>query len=370
MEAHVLQNPLAAFGVVLERHVVKVDGAVRRFGRKAVRPGLGSTVGDGGGLAEDLRHPLGAGHSAGQHHKDHGNHHEGHHDLGDIGEVGDELPGLQRSGVDHLPAEPHDGDDGSVDNQHHDGHIDDHLAKGPEGGVFQVVVPLRELLPLVVPPDEGLHHPDTRQIFLHHQIQRVGFLLERAEQGPGGHQKKGHHRQQKRQGYQEDVAEPIADADGKEEGGDQHHRGPDHQTHRHHQGHLQVVHVVGEPGHQGGGGKPLDVGKGEGLNVVVLRPAEVGPEAHAGHGGRHRRPQAEAQGGHRQNNHQRTLSQNVGLVAIGDSHIHNVAHHQGDQQFEHGLHGTASHARENPQGVGPGMGPELVSHVSESSLRF
>ena len=130
------------------------------------------------------------------------------------------------------------------------------------------------------------------------------------------------------------------------------------------------MHIVGQPGHQGGGGKPFDVGKGEGLDVVVLRPAEVGPEAHAGNRRRYRRSQAKQQGGHRQDNHKPPLSQNKGLVPIGDADVHNVAHHQGNQQLEHGLHGAARHARCNPQGIGPGMGPEFLGHTWASSLRF
>ena len=365
MEADILQNPLGALGAVFEIHMVEINGAVGGVGVF-----IGPLAGDGGDLAQHLRHPLGAGRGAGQHHEDHGNHHEGHHDLGDVGEVGDELSGLQGTGVDHLTAEPHDGDDGPVDNQHHQGHVDDHPAEGPEGGVFQIVVALRELLPLPVLPDEGLYHPDARQVLLDHQVQRVGLLLEGAEQGPCRRQQDDHHHRQQGQRRQENAAEPVADADGEEQGGHQHYRGPDHQAHGHHQGHLEVVHVVGQPGHQGGGGKALDVGKGEGLDVVELCPAEVRPEAHARHGGRHRRPQAEAQGGHRQGHHQPALAQNVGLVGICDAHVHDVAHHQGDQQLEDGLHGAARHTRQNPRGVGPGVGPELFRHVSDSSLRF
>lgn len=46
--------------------------------------------------------------------------------------------------------------------------------------------------------------------------------------------------------------------------------------------------VVGEPGDEGGGGKVLDVGKGEALYLPVLCVTDVGAEAHAGLGGQRR----------------------------------------------------------------------------------
>ena len=155
--------------------------------------------------------------------------------MRDIGEKGDELARFQRPGVDHLTAEPHNGDDGAVDNEHHNGHIHHHGAEGPQGGILQILVPPRELLSLVILPDKGFHHADARQVLLHHQVQRVGLFLEGAEHGPHPGQDDRHRRQQQRQGHQEHVTELIADADGQDQGADKHHRGPDQQPHPHHQ---------------------------------------------------------------------------------------------------------------------------------------
>ena len=74
--------------------------------------------------------------------------------MHDIGKIGHELTGLQRAGIHHLPAEPHNGDDGAVNDEHHDGHIDDHHAKGLLGNLFQALIALGKFLPFVVLTDE------------------------------------------------------------------------------------------------------------------------------------------------------------------------------------------------------------------------
>ena len=364
VDVHVPQDPLGGLGVVLEGDVVEIDAAVLYLGgdgsAAVIGVGDGPVVGDGGAFLQHLPDAAGTGHGPGHHHEDHGYHHQGNHDLGDVGEEGDELSGLQGPGKDHLAAEPHDGDDGAVDDQHHDGHIDDHHAEGPLGVVLQVQVALGELLPLVVLPDEGLHHPDAGQVLLDHQVQRVGPLLHGAEQGAGLGEDQRHGHRQQRQRHQKDIAELTADADGEKQGAHQHHRGPHQQPHTEHQRHLQVVDVVGQARHQRGGGKFLDIGKGVFLDVVILRRAETRAEAHARRGGAGGGSQAEGQGHHGHHHHQNALAQDVALVPGGDAHIHNVAHHQRDQQLKDRLRRTAPDAQGNPAGVRP----HIFRHVA------
>ena len=222
VEVHVLQDPLRAGEVILEGDVIEVDGAVFHLrGDHAallVRLALGLGVGDGGALAEHLHDPAGAGHGPAHHHEHHGHHHQRHHDLGDIGEVGQQLAGLQSPGIDHLAAEPHDGDDGAVDDEHHHGHIDDHHAEGLLGGILQIQVALGKLFPLMVLTDEGLDHPDTGQILLDHQVQGVGLFLQGAEKRTCLAQNQGHCYDQQRQRHQKDIAELVADGNGEKQG--------------------------------------------------------------------------------------------------------------------------------------------------------
>ena len=70
------------------------------------------------------------------------------------------------------------------------------------------------------------------------------------------------------------------------------------------------------------------------MNVVVLRRAQIGAEALARHGGKGRGAQAEGQRDQRHHHHEDALFQNIVLVPGGDAHIHDVAHHQRDQQLK------------------------------------
>ena len=367
VQIHIPQDPLGAGGIIFEGHMVKVDAAVMDGSGNGLAVLVllrdRRLIGDGGHFLQYFHDSSGAGHGPGHHHEHHGHHHQRDHDLGDIGEVGQELAGLQRALVDHVAAEPHDSDDGAVDDEHHHRHVDDHHAEGLLGCSTQVIVALGELLPLVVLLYEGLHHPDAGEVLLHHQVQRVGLFLEGAEQGAGLGQNEGHHHDQKGQRHQEDVAELIADADGQKQCRHQHHRGAHQKAHAHHQRHLHVVDVVGQAGHERGRGKLLDVGKGKLLDMAVLGGAQIGAEALAGNGGAGRAAQAEAQRHHGHDHHLDALPGHIGLIGICDADVHDIAHHQGDEQLKDGLHGAARNAQDDPPAVWPQMRPKCFSHV-------
>ncbi|MPM99429.1 hypothetical protein SDC9_146620 [bioreactor metagenome] len=163
MKAYVLQHPLGAFVAVSEAYILKIHGAGFHC-----RAGLGLCVGDGGNLIQHLTDALCAGDGAGHHHKNHGNHHQGNQNFRNVGEKGGEAAHLHGPGENHFPAEPHDGNDGSVDNQHHHGHVHYHSAKGFFGGFPQAVVPFGEFLLLMLLTDKGFYHPDAGEVFLHH----------------------------------------------------------------------------------------------------------------------------------------------------------------------------------------------------------
>ena len=374
MQIHILQDPLRARRIILEGDVVEVDAAVLYLSRRLAAVGagiqLGVVIGDGGLLPQHLRDPAGAGDGPGHHHEDHGDHHKRHHDLGDVGEERDELAGLQRTGIHHLAAEPHDGDDGAVNDEHHDGHVDDHHAESLFSVGLQVQISLGKLLPLVVLLHKGLDHPDARQVLLDHQVQRIGLFLHGPEAGACLGKDQHHRHDQHRQCHQKDIAELIADAHGQKQRRHQHHRCPHQQTHGEHQRHLQVVDVVGEPGHQRSGGELLDIGEGIILDMVILRRPQIGAEAHACDGRAGRRAQAKAQRHHGHDDHLDALAQNKVLIAVCDANIHNITHDQWNQQLKHRLRRAAQHAETDPLGIWPRMWPKRFQHCVRSSSRF
>ena len=365
VDVHILQHPLRAGFTVFEKHMVKVDAAVLHGGVR-----FGAVVGDGRLLVQNLHDPLGAGDGPGHHHEHHGNHHQGHQDLGDIGEEGGQIAHRQRPGVDHFAAEPHDGDDGAVNHQHHHRHIDDHHAEGPHGAFFQIAVALGELLLLMVLPDEGLHHPDAGEVLLHHKVQGVRPLLEGPEQRPRFGEDQDDDDQQQGDHHQKYVAQVTAQPDGQHQCRHQHHRGPYQQPHPHHQRHLHIVDVIGQPGHKGRGRELLDVGKGKILNVFIFCPPQLRTETLSGNGRRCRSPQSEAQGDDSHPHHEKALLQNVILIRRFNADIHNIRHHQRDQQFKNSLGCAAQNAHRDPFGIGPCVWPEFFQHVVRSSSKF
>ena len=83
----------------------------------------------------------------------------------------------------------------------------------------------------------------------------------------------------------------------------------------------------------------LNVGKGEPLHLGIFRGADVGAETHTGPGGQSRRPHAHHQGRQGHEDHFQAHGQNVLLVAVGNAHVHDLAHGLGQQQLQHSLAG-------------------------------
>lgn len=52
-------------------------------------------------------------------------------------------------------------------------------------------------------------------------------------------------------------------------------------------------------------------------------------------------PRPEAQRHHGHDHHQNSLLRHIGLIGVCDADVHDITHHQGDEQFKDGLHGAA-----------------------------
>ena len=221
VQVDVPENRLPAALAVGEGDVGKVDATVLHL-----VDGLGG-IGQVGLLCEDLADAAGAGQAHGHHHHDHGEHHQGHEDAHDIGGQGGELPGGEVSRHHELGAEPGQGDDTAIDHQHHHRVVQGQDALGFHEEAVEGVGGLLKLLVLIVLPDEGLHHPDGGDVLLDAGVEVVVPVKDLLEQGQGDRHDdpQGHH--QHHHGHQEDQAQPGADQEAQDQGGQQHQGGAD-----------------------------------------------------------------------------------------------------------------------------------------------
>ena len=375
-EVDIRQVPLGAVGMVFEVNVVKADGTVGEgeLPLGAVTGDLlhGIVVGDLRLLLQHLHNALAAGDGAGQHHHHHGHHHQGHENFGGVGEEGQQVAGEHLAAGHIVTAQPHDGYDGAAHNEVHHGDEGHHEAEGPLRRLAERLAALEEFLLLPVLPDERLHHPDSVQILLHHQIQSVGGLLQGGEEGPHIPQYDEHHQRQQRQDHQKDLTQLQTDAKGHHQSGDEHHRSPYQHPHPHHQGHLHRRDVVGEPGDEGGSGKVLDVGKGEALYLPVLCVTDVGAEAHAGLGGQRRCAHAQRQTDQGHQHHLQAHGKDVaavsGAAVAADAVVHDAAHGLGQHQLQHRFACRAEDAQQDVDPIPLGIRGKLAYHSSVSSI--
>ena len=142
-----------------------------------------------------------------------------------------------------------------------------------------------ELVHFLVLSYEAFDHPDAVDILLDHGIQPViGFEHPVEDVEDQGHDAQQHHRQNG-DGHKVNRAELGTDAQRGHHGEDQHHGAADSHTDAHLEGHLQVCHIGGQPGHDGSGGELVDVGEAEVLHLVIHIMAQVPGEACSRFGG-------------------------------------------------------------------------------------
>ena len=340
MQVDIRQVPCLRRGMILEVHMVKADVAVLH-GQGAV----GLFVGDLRLLLQHLLDTLAAGDGAGQHHQHHGHHHQGHEDLTGVGEEGHQVAGEQRARRHVVAAQPHEGHDGAAHQHHHHRHEHHHKAEGPLGGLPQRIVAPAELLGLLFLADEGFHHAHGVEVLLHHKVHVIRGALQSGKERPHIADHHGHRQDQQRHHHQKHPAQVKADLQRLHQRGDQHDRGTNAHPHAHEQRHLHRGNVVGQPGDQRCGGEMLNIGKGKPLHLLILRLTHLRAEAHGGLCGKHRRAHAAGQCQKCQHQHLQTCQQNIGPVAVGDTHVHDLAHGLGQLQLQHRFRHGACHAQ-------------------------
>ena len=139
---------------------------------------------------------------------------------------------------------------------------------------------------------------------------------------------------QYRDGEQEDEGHGAAHDVGHDKGKDQHQGKANGAPDDHHKGHLHVGHVGGHTGDQRRGGKAVNVGKGEVLNVVEHIPSQIpGIAGGCGCGGGACNPSKE-QGKTSQHHENHTVADDGGqLTAILDFQ-NQIGGEEGDDTFD------------------------------------
>ena len=224
----------------------------------------------------------------GHHDKYHGKHHDGGQDLHPIGGKRRQLSRSQLRPAAHnnhpRTQEAHQqhaekGEklhDGRIQGQQlfHGGEVLPHLLGGR-----------LKLLLLIVLPDKGLHYPDAGNIFLHRIIQGVVALENPLKNGMGLPHDGAERQPQHRDNPHEDQGHPRMNAHAHNHG-EHHHEGrADRNADNHLKGVLHSGDIRRHAGHQGGGGKMVNVGEGEFLHPEEHVLPQVFRKA-AGGGGR------------------------------------------------------------------------------------
>ena len=204
---------------------------------------------------------------------------------------------------------------------------------------------LTELLLLPLFPDEGFHHPNAVEILLHHIVQPVIGLehpvKNLAHLADDKKQAKG------QQGHDDaiDDTQPGTDPQGHGQGQNQHHPTANGHADHHLERILQIGHVGGEPGHNGGQGKPVHIGKGVGLHLVKHVLAQIFRKSGCRPGGKGGREDAKAERRHGTQQQQAPLAQHIGHIVGFHPAVHKARHEGGNQD----LHGHLSHHHQGGQ---------------------
>ena len=211
-----------------------------------------------------------------------------------------------------------------------------------------------ELADLLVLSYKALDHPDAVDIFLNHGVEPVIGLEDPVEdfkhQGHDAQQHQG----QNGNGHKIDGGELGADAQGREGGKDQHHGAANGHADAHLEGHLQGGHIGGQPGHNGGGGELVDVGKAVVLDTVVHVVPQILGKACGGLGSIVGRQHPKEQGDQGAQQQQQGLLPHHGHIARGNAPVIQSGHDQRNGHF----HGNLPHHGQGAEQGGPLVFPD------------
>ena len=368
MQVDILQGrPVGGLGIA-EGHIFKVHGAILHgFHGVFVITKLRLFHQNLGGSTH--RRP---GH--GDHDEHHGQHHKRAEYLNGEGEHGGQLAGGQAHGS--VVARGHN---------HSSAQIGDHQNAGVHRELHQRIVEgqglLRlaeilvdtlghggELVSLPALPDEGLHHPDAVDIFLHHVVELIVGLEHPVKDGENNADQDKQSQSHQRQHHTVDDAEPGADGEGVGCCQNQHHGAADGHTDHHLEGHLDICHVRGQTGDDRCRGKFVDVGKVKILHLVIHIVPQVPGKAGGGVGCQHRRGNAENQGNQGVEHQQAAVTHHRAHIAYTDTFVHNLGKYQWNLGFHVNLADHANRGQNRRPFVFPDTPGKGFYHAFGSSF--
>ena len=133
---------------------------------------------DVAGLSQHFRDTPDARHTHGDHHKDHGQHHETHQNVHTISKQTHQFPCRKCRSHYHLRSDPTDQKDTAIDCELHKRRVIYQIALRFHEDTVDILARLLELHRLLLFPDIGFYHADSRDILLNRRVHIV-ILRER-----------------------------------------------------------------------------------------------------------------------------------------------------------------------------------------------
>ena len=265
MKIDVREDVILSIGLILEAHVVEIDGAILHLSHR------GCQIREGARLVQDLGDTLGRLGRHGHHDENHAEHHEGHEDLEAVGQERGELSDVEVGTVardDRVGAEAQDEEHDGVDTELHQRVVQREEALGLREVALDVGRGAVELLHLEVLTNEGLHDAHAVDVFLHGVVQTVILPENAAEDRHNRADDDGEADAEDRDDRDEDPGHASTHEKGSGEGENQHRRRTEAESDQHHVGLLQVLDIRGHTGDEGARLEVVDVFEGKVLNLI------------------------------------------------------------------------------------------------------
>ena len=339
--------------------VVEVDAAVRDFRHRVGRLGhvrfLVDHLGDTGR----------AGRALGELDEDHGQHHQRGEDRHDIAEKRGQLARGEASFHNEMRAPPAQGDDATVDDEVHHRAVQGHQRLRLEIHCIEAEGSFVELGHFVVLPHEGLHHADGIDILLHHAVQGIHLEKDLLEELRGAGDQHGQERTQDDHRDQEDDTQFLMDQETHSQRRNHVQRSPERDPEQHLESTLDAGHVRGHPRDEPGRGEFVDIRKGETLDVLIHRQAQVRREAGAAVGGEPAGQDAEQEAQAGDADHHRPVPVHVRQAPRADALVDDGRRHIRDQHAHDHLQGRPQRGQ---QGRGLVL-PDLLEYGFEHECK-
>ena len=89
----------------------------------------------------------------------------------------------------------------------------------------------------------------------------------------------------------------------------------------------------------------IRIGKGKLLELTVFILADFRADALSADGCKSGASRSQHHGNNRTARHQQAFFKNIGLIRVGNSHIHHIRHDEGNNQLQKGLQNNTEHCQ-------------------------